>query len=283
MNEIIVGVPSNINIIVEGKGRDNARKYFYATQEVSLKPALIVEYTVSEPDPITVSTTEVDDVIYRDSSTSAYLMGTGFTLSNTDATAFQIKNYEPTQGQGFYLASGGLHPNSDMKIPSYVNANKADGIYKGSVVVQYNKYGTWWDGPTVSYSIDLRSRVLASPRATLFASPTVTTYQGARLSNDSVNVTVARGQRLTNVFSFTSIDANQFTLYGYPTSYGPGINSSPSSGGVGVGSTVPVTLEVISTVPAGVYTGRQRLLFYPGQVEKFVNFTVNVVEQASSN
>ena len=50
-------------------------------------------------------------------------------------------------------------------------------------------------------------------------------------------------------------DTGGFSVYGYPTNYGPGINPIPASGGSENGDVVLFAVEVIATVPPGTYTG----------------------------
>jgi len=82
------------------------------------------------------------------------IYGPGFSITSEGATGFQIKYNEPTSGQGFDISSGGISPNQTVNIRSYINANKPNGIYTGSAIVQYSKDG-WFDGPTVTYTITL--------------------------------------------------------------------------------------------------------------------------------
>lgn len=70
-----------------------------------------------------------------------------------------------------------------------------------------------------------------------------------------VDVYITQGKEVQDVFSFTSITATQFAFYGYPTSYGPGINWVTADGGISLGKTVHVRMEAINTVPIGTYTG----------------------------
>jgi len=75
-----------------------------------------------------------------------------------------------------------------------------------------------------------------------------------RVNPQSVDVTIQAGQT-AKVLDVTSISSNGFSFYGYPTSYGPGINWSISSSGTVPGRTIPVSISVITKVPAGTYTG----------------------------
>ncbi len=85
-------------------------------------------------------------------------------------------------------------------------------------------------------------------------SPTPISSIGLQINVSSVDVTVTAGSSI-KAFDLLSTGATQFTLYGYPTSYGPGINWSVSSGGISNGQSYPVYIQVNSNIPAGVYTG----------------------------
>lgn len=121
----------------------------------------------------------------------------------------------------------------------------------------------------------------SAPTSALTPVPTSTPL-GATVSTKSVTLTMNRGETKSNVFSFTSTGATGFTLYGYPTSYGPGINWNPSSGGMGVGSTTQASLSVNANVPVGTYTGTGRIQFTPSNAETTIAFTVTVQEAPKS-
>jgi len=104
---------------------------------------------------ITVSTNSVNVTLSRANAQYGLIYGSGFTITSQGATGWQIHYNEGTSGQGFYESSGGINPGSSSTIRSYINANKSNGTYTGSAVVEYNKNGSWQAGPTVSYSITL--------------------------------------------------------------------------------------------------------------------------------
>lgn len=68
-----------------------------------------------------------------------------------------------------------------------------------------------------------------------------------------LSLTVARGGAVS-AFLLQSISASQFSIFGYPTWYGVGINSS-GSGGMTPGSTFQIQCHANSNVPVGQYVG----------------------------
>lgn len=120
-----------------------------------------------------------------------------------------------------------------------------------------------------------------APTASATATPTPVPL-GATVSTRNVTITMNRGETKSNVFSFTSTGANGFTLYGYPTTYGPGINWNPSSGGMSVGNTMQASLSVNANVPVGTYTGTGRIQFTPSNAETTIAFSVTVQDAPQS-
>ncbi len=121
-----------------------------------------VSYTITLFGPatpatnITVDKTSVSVTLDRTGiQTGQLIYGSGFTITSQTATGWEIKYNEATSGQGFYESSGGINPGSSTNIRTYINTNKTNGTYTGSAIVRYEKNGTWYDGPTVSYSIVL--------------------------------------------------------------------------------------------------------------------------------
>lgn len=66
--------------------------------------------------------------------------------------------------------------------------------------------------------------------------------------------------------------------YGYPTSYGPGINTTPASGGLTFGSSVQIYIEVNLNVPAGTYSGTQTVKNSQNNAGVIIPVTIKVVE-----
>jgi hypothetical protein len=94
----------------------------------------------------------------------------------------------------------------------------------------------------------------------------------------AITVTVSPGN-IQFAFNLTSISATQFSFYSYPTSYGPGINTNPSSGGITPGQTISISISINSNVPLGVYTGYQKVVSSQGpNIYAQIPFTVNVVQ-----
>lgn len=130
---------------------------------------------------IVIDKTHVTVSLYKDQAANGLVFGTGFKIVSTGATGWQIKYNESTSGQGFYESSGGISPNGSTDIRAYINADKPNGIYTGSTVVQYYKNSVWSDGPTVNYTITLVGPATASmptptptPTTVPTASPTPT-------------------------------------------------------------------------------------------------------------
>lgn len=122
---------------------------------------------------------------------------------------------------------------------------------------------------------------------TLTSSPTPTTVQPTPtlapvtmeaigfVNPGSINLTIPAGSSQF-AYQLTSISALQFSL-GYPTSYGPGINSNPSSGGISPGQSTNVTIQVNSNITPGLYSGFQRVTAGAAYPYALVPFTINVV------
>ena len=107
------------------------------------------------PGPISVDKTSVNVTLDRNNAVGGLVYGQGFNITSNAADGWQIRYNEPTQGQGFYESSGGTVPGRTSAIRTYINTNKPNGVYTGSAVVQYAVSGRWFDGPTVSYTINL--------------------------------------------------------------------------------------------------------------------------------
>lgn len=109
--------------------------------------------------------------------------------------------------------------------------------------------------------------------------PSATTKNiGATFGTESVTISINRGETKKNIFSFTSTGATGFTLYGYPTTFGAGINWNPSSGGMSNGQTVNADLSISSDVPVGTYTGVGLVKLSPSNTQKEISFSVTVTE-----
>src|SRR3989344_3180918 len=123
----------------------------------------------------------------------------------------------------------------------------------------------------------------AMPTRTPTITPTATPIPGGiglTIVPQSVSVTIAHGA-ITKVLDLTSVNQNQFTMYGYPTSFGPGINWSPAGGGIQVGSTIPISIFVSGTTLVGTYQGTGVVKNGSNQQITFP-VTVHVVQSAST-
>lgn len=109
------------------------------------------------PTGVSVDKTSVSVTLSRANADATGLVyGSGIKITSHDAAAWSIYNNEPTQGQGFYEVSGGISPGNSTNIRTYINPNKANGTYTGTVTVKYQKGdGVYISGPQVNYSITL--------------------------------------------------------------------------------------------------------------------------------
>lgn len=219
------------------------------------------------------------------------------TITSTGANGISMYGYPTGYGPGinWSVSSAGLVTGRSIDIKVQVNNNVPEGTYTGNVeIISYPSNKRQKIGE-ITVKVEKKAEPTATPTSAqpsstpapgTTATPTPTpspAQSGANVSTSSVSITMNRGETKQNVFSFASTGATQFSLYGYPTSYGPGINTNPSSGGMTVSSTINVSLQVNSNVPAGTYTGTQKLIFNPGNIEKNVQFTVTVIEPPASS
>ncbi|OGE78219.1 MAG: hypothetical protein A2751_03625 [Candidatus Doudnabacteria bacterium RIFCSPHIGHO2_01_FULL_46_14] len=105
----------------------------------------------------------------------------------------------------------------------------------------------------------------------------VSSSSGIGLENPgAVTVTAPAGQ-YTNAFSIRSTTAKSFYFYGYPTSYGAGINIAESSGGISPGTQMDIRIQVNSNVPAGTYKGTVSLRTSDSGITGEVTFPITVI------
>ena len=221
-------------------------------------------------DYLTIDKTNVETTMGRDfpnytlmqkdqiGYTEGLLYGPGFTITNKTAKGYTIKYNQPTQGVGFYESSGGLQTGQTVKIHCYINPNKPNGVYKGSVTLQYNAIlpgattTQLYDGPTINYTITL---VDSNYKDYLEVSPL------------SLNVTLSRGnikypsyifgpgyiftaKENTTGFQFVRLSGNQDEgTYGY-------------SGGLQKGQVYDTRSYISPNKPNGVYSGSYTLQYY---------------------
>lgn len=145
------------------------------------------------------------------------------------------------------LVIEGSIPTLDKKQCTEISYNpNKNGVYKFQIFLNYSNQSK------------LNFTQPCSVSGCIFSTPTPTPIDIGLIQPDPLDIEVEQG---STEFAFTlaSTWATGFTLYGYPTTYGSGINLTPVSGGMLAGSTLPVSLEVISTVPVGIYSGFQVL------------------------
>jgi len=116
---------------------------------------------------------------------------------------------------------------------------------------------------TAKSGIQIPDCSTSTPEVSPTLEPIVFAEQQITILDYTPNVYVAPGQRV-KLFTMRSDGALGFQLFGYPTSRGPGINYSVSSGGMAPGRMVDVYVEVNSNIPYGVYTGTPQLNTYVG-------------------
>lgn len=122
------------------------------------------------------------------------------------------------------------------------------------------------------------ARPTATPTATPTPTPLAVSMSELGFTDQGpIEVSILPGQTVP-VFTLTSISATQFGMYGYPTSYGPGINTTPASGGLYPGMSTLISIQAISTVPLGTYTGFQRVTAGGAYPYALIPVTVHVVE-----
>lgn len=187
-------------------------------------------------------------------------------------------------GQGTSFASpfvSGLAALVWSANPSFTNAQVRARIESSADPIAGT--GTLWRyGKVNAYrAVTGASVPTATPTQTPTRTPTPLPQQiGLSISPLTVNVSITRGTTL-KVLDLTSINQSQFTMYGYPTSFGPGINWTPAGGGMQVGSTIPISIYVSSTTPVGVYSGTG-VVKNANNVQISFPVTVNVTAAAST-
>lgn len=129
-------------------------------------------------------------------------------------------------------------------------------------------------GRTLNFYTELR--VVPAPTAT----PTATPDTGIVISDLRSTLTVRAGGPAVDAFKITSTGASGVTLYGYPTTYGPGLNWSFASAGLVPGSPKTVVVQANENVPAGTYRGEAIVIVYPSnQRAKVADMVITVETQ----
>lgn len=121
-------------------------------------------------DGIRVDKTKVEVTFYLSDPlpASGLYQKEGLTITSVDAYGFQFRYHQPTLGEGFYYASGGMRLGSKITVPIYINPNKGVGVYEGRATLEYaNADNKWLTGPVVEYRIHL----LSSPSDNLPSPP----------------------------------------------------------------------------------------------------------------
>ncbi len=194
-----------------------------------------------------------------------------FTITSTGSSGISMYGYPTTYGPGinWNISSAGLTAGRSIEIKVQVNNNIPAGTYKGSAIIISYPSQKRYTIPNIEVTVQKEtttnptptsgsnSDTTPTPTSGGTTSPTPTPAQapfGLQASASSVNLTIEEGKS-TKAFDITSTGATQFSLYGYPTNYGPGINWSVSSGGISNGQSVPVEISVNSGINPGTYSG----------------------------
>lgn len=206
--------------------------------------------------------------------TDGLIYDKGFTITNKTATAFELVSTSPTQGVGFYESSGGMQAGQTLKIHTYINPSKPNGVYTGSAVLKYfaNDLQQWVSGPTMSYSITLVNYYYTD----YLTASSLT--QSATLSRKAVDP--ASGLVFAAGPGLTSVGAGGFQIYNNQPTQGVGYYET--SGGMVTGQTTPVRLYINPSKPDGVYTSTATLKYYAPDLKAWLDgptltYTINLV------
>lgn len=93
-----------------------------------------------------------------------------------------------------------------------------------------------------------------APSPTTSSSNQTSSSTGYYLSKSSVDLSIESGKS-AKAFDIISTGTTQFSITGYPTSYGPGINWLETSGGMSKGQTIAINIKVNDGITPGIYTG----------------------------
>lgn len=121
-----------------------------------------IKYDITLADSIytnylTVSPKSVSVTLSKAKASGGLVYGKGPVVTGVQSTSFDVYPNQPTQGQGFYISSGGIGAGQSTNIQTYMNTNKPDGVYTGTATLQYyvSALQKWENGPTLSYTITL--------------------------------------------------------------------------------------------------------------------------------
>lgn len=189
-----------------------------------------------------------------------------FTIRSTGATGISMYGYPTSYGPGinWSVSSAGLMVGGSVPISMQVTGNVPAGTYKGSAIIISLPSNKRYTIPNIEVTVEKATSVSTpvptsgsgsgtNPTPTVTTAPTQASL-GLQVSASSVDLTIEDGKS-AKAFDITSTGATGFSLYGYPTEYGAGINWSVSSGGITPGSSVPVSVQVNSGINPGTYSG----------------------------
>jgi hypothetical protein len=138
-------------------------KYYVPSSQKWLNGPTI-SYTIKLVDSIytdyvTVSPLSVNVTLSRAKATAGtgLVFGNGPVITGVQTSGFEVYDNQPTQGQGFYISSGGITAGQHVNVETYMNLNKPNGTYTGTATLKYDVTSSqqWADGPTLKYTIHL--------------------------------------------------------------------------------------------------------------------------------
>lgn len=102
---------------------------------------------------------------------------------------------------------------------------------------------------------------------------------GYAVDKESIEVTVVQGGSQVHAVNLENISgASQYSIYGYVTDYGPGINTNVASGGSWLGLIHTIKIYAIQNVPLGTYTGYMKVKGEDPVLYSQLPVTVHVVD-----
>lgn len=140
--------------------------------------------------------------------------------------------------------------------------------------------GSTWSGSTDYHWTESGFDYCINQSKRLFCFEQLASPSGLQVSVKSVKVNVKAGGDPVKAFDIFTTDASVegFEIYGYPTTFGPGINFDVQSGGIGLGLTIPVKIYAVSSISTGIYSGTAVIRDIPFTKEIRIRVVVTVGE-----
>lgn len=259
--------PSNLQVVIKVFTKEEAVEVYSKPAQPENQPTPTSSPT---PTPIQVSDLGISISNVR----TKFVMKAGesqsaLTITSTGSSGISMYGYPTTYGPGinWSVSSAGLITGRSITVNVQVNSTVPAGTHKGNAIIISYPSGKRHTIPDIEVTIEKATGnpvvPTSTPNPTSGSNPlptagsTATPAQpqiGLQINTSSVDLTIEDGKS-AKVFDITSIGASGFSLYGYPTSYGPGINWSVSSGGITSGNSTPVSIQVNSGINPGTYSG----------------------------